>query len=346
MINWVPDKNIKQEIVDNYLSKSKINNQFTNYGPTVQTLEEKIKKLLKVDDTKTVIVTNSGTGALHALGYGIELFNKKTYNWATQSFTFPPSAQGPYQNAVIIDIDNEGGLSLENIPNSVDAIIVTNIFGNVTNLEKYEEFCKTTNRILIFDNAATPYTFFKNKNCINYGVGSIISFHHTKPIGFGEGGAIIVDKKYEKSIRQIMNFGINLNSNTYFLRSASNYKLSDISAAYILQYLHDFDNIINIHLNLYKYLKKKLENYKFIKLYPNFSSSEPFLSCFCLLFDNYDDSVRLKLIENNVFCRKYYYPLKRTPKTLEFFDKILCVPCNKDMTEKDIDKIVNLICIK
>ena len=34
---------------------------------------------------------------------------------------------------------------------------------------------------------------YESKIQIN-GDGSIISFHHTKPLGFGEGGAIIVDK--------------------------------------------------------------------------------------------------------------------------------------------------------
>ena len=342
MINWVANKNIDQELVNKYLHESKKNNHFTNNGPAVKLLEEKIRILLEIENNKSVIVTNSGTSALHALGYGIELYNGKKYNWATQSFTFPPSVQGPFENALIIDIDSFGALNLELIPDSVDAIIVTNIFGNITDLSKYEEFCNNTNRILIFDNAATPYTFFKNKNCINYGSGSIISFHHTKPLGFGEGGAIIVDKKYEESIRQIMNFGIG-NKKPYFLRVASNYKLSDISAAYILQYLHNFDNIVCIHKKLYNYINIKLDTIKGIELYPNYSSSEPFLSCFCLLFQNYDDNIRLKLLENNIFCRKYYNPLKDTPKTLDFFNKILCIPCTKDMTFEDIDKIIDLI---
>ena len=77
MIHWVPNKIIEQELVDKYLYESKKNNHFTNNGPAVKFLEEKIRILLKVEDTKTVIVTNSGTGALHALGYGIELYNGK-----------------------------------------------------------------------------------------------------------------------------------------------------------------------------------------------------------------------------------------------------------------------------
>ena len=342
MIKWVPNKEINKTKIDSLLQESIIQNQFTNYGPCVKLLENSIKDKLKIDDNKSVIAVNSGTGALHALASGIELFLNKKLTWATQSFTFPPSAQGSLSNTLILDIDNEGGLDISKISKNIQAIIVTNIFGNVVNISKYVNYCNSNNIILIFDNAATPYTFYKNKNCINYGVGSIISFHHTKPLGFGEGGAIIVDKCYEESIRCIMNFGIN-NGKDYFLREANNYKMSDISAAYILQYLDNFDNIIKIHKKLYTYMISKLNKIKDIKLYPNFSSETPFLSCFCLLFDNYDDKIRLRLLDNDIFCRKYYNPLKNTPKTIEIYNKILCIPCTKDMTENDIDKIINLI---
>ena len=342
MINWIPNKEINTQLVNEYLSLSLKNNQFTNGGPVVKLLENKLKNILKIDDNKSVILTNSGTGALHALADGIQLCNKQKYKWTTQSFTFPPSAQGPFKNAHIIDIDNGGGLDISKIPKETTGIIVTNIFGNIVDIEKYITYCNKNNIILLFDNAATSYTFYNGKNSVNYGDGSIISFHHTKPLGFGEGGAIIVDKKYEESIRCIMNFGIN-NGNSYFLRVGNNYKISDISAAYILQYLDNFDKIVKKHIKLYNYMKKKLKNIEGIELYPNFSSETPFLSCFCLLFDNYDDKIRLKLLENNIFCRKYYNPLKKTPVTMEIYDKILCIPCTKDMSEKDIDKIINLI---
>ena len=342
MINWVPNKEINTQLVNEYISVSLKNNQFTNGGPIVKLLEDKLKNILKIDDTKSVILTNSGTGALHALADGIQLCNKQKYKWTTQSFTFPPSAQGPFKNAHIIDIDNGGGLDISKIPKETTGIIVTNIFGNIVDIEKYITYCNKNNIILLFDNAATSYTFYNGKNSINYGDGSIISFHHTKPLGFGEGGAIIVDKKYEESIRCIMNFGIN-NGKSYFLRVGNNYKISDISAAYILQYLDNFDKIVKKHIKLYNYMKKKLKNIEGIELYPNFSSETPFLSCFCLLFDNYDDKIRLRLLDNNIFCRKYYNPLNKTATTMEIFKKILCVPCTKDMTEKDIDKIINLI---
>ena len=175
MINWVPNKKISN--INEILEDSINQNQFTNYGPCVKKLEEIIKKKLIIDDTKS----------------GIELLKNKKMNWATQSFTFPPSAQGPLSNTLIIDIDDDGGLDISKIPKGIEGIIVTNIFGNIVDINKYINYCNKNDIILLFDNAATPFTFYEDKNCVNYGLGSIISFHHTKPIGFGEGGAIIVD---------------------------------------------------------------------------------------------------------------------------------------------------------
>ena len=151
-------------------------------------------------------------------------------------------------NAKIIDIDLDGGLNLEELDSSIDGIIVTNIFGNIVDIAKYEKWAKDNNKFLIFDNAATPFTFYKGKSCCNYGNGATISFHHTKPLGFGEGGAIIVDKKYEKNIRCLINFGINLTDN-YWVKEGNNYKMSDISAVYIIQYLDNFDLIVNKIIN-------------------------------------------------------------------------------------------------
>ena len=344
-INWIPNKKINKKTVDNLLNKSLENNHFTNNGPNVKLLEEVIRKKLQINDTKSVIVVTNGSIALHALSSSIEYYHKKTINWATQSFTFPPSAQGTLSNAKIVDIDKDGGLNLEELDETINGIIVTNIFGNIVDIDKYENWAKENDKFLIFDNAATPFTFYKNKSCCNYGHGCTISFHHTKPLGFGEGGAIIVDRKYEKNIRCLNNFGIGLTDN-YWVREGNNYKMSDISAVYIIQYLDNFDNIIKNHKDLYQYFKEQITKLKLpIKLFPSFHDDHKIMpSCFCLLFDNYDDNIRLKLLENDIFCRKYYHPLKETKNTVEIYDKILCLPCTVDMTNKDIDFIISFFC--
>ena len=346
MLNWVPEKSINNKKIDELLQLSLKSKQFTNYGPNIQLLEKFIKEKFEIEDNKSVIVTTNASLGLQILAQGINFYEKKNLQWSTQSFTFPPSNQGTLKNSLILDIDYEGGLNLDEVDENINGLIVTNIFGNIVNIDKYVNYCKSNNKFLIFDNAATHYTFFKGKNCLNYGHGCVISFHHTKPFGFGEGGAIIADEKYENIIRKLINFGINYDEQLYYLQEANNCKMSDIQAVYILQYLMDnFDKILKTHQELYNYLIEKIKNLN-VKLYPSFhDKGKNILSCFSFIFDipEHSKNIEEELLKNNIFCRKYYHPLKKTTITCDIYSRILCIPCHKDMKFGDIDKIINII---
>lgn len=346
MLTWVPEKSIDNDIVQKYLQTSKDSKIFTNYGPNVRLLEELIREKFEVSNEKSVIVVNNGSIAINILAAAIDHKENKKLTWATQCFTFPPSAQVNLQDVKIVDIDLDGGIDLQKIDDTVDGIIITNIFGNIVDIDKYEKWAKEKNKIVIFDNAATCYTFYKNINCINYGVGCGISFHHTKPFGFGEGGAIIVDKKYETTVRCLINFGINLTDN-YYVKEGTNGKMSEISAVYILQYLDTkFDTIIRKHSELYEYFKYKMKtnNIKQFKLFPSFHDDMKNVpACISILFDEFNENYEKKLLEANVSCRKYYHPLTHLPISQYIYHHILCVPCTIDMTNYDIDRIIDII---
>ena len=87
-------------------------------------------------------------------------------------------------------------------------------------------------------------------------------------------------------------------------------------------------------------IKHKITHFK---LLPSFHDGVIVPSCFCILFDNYDDSIRERLLENNIQARKYYHPLDDSKVANEIFDKILCIPCNIDMDRSDIDNIFRLL---
>ena len=344
MIHWVPKKGINTTVVNELLSLSSAKNQYTNGGPVVALLEAKVRELLKIEPTKSVVCVSNGTVALWAAVAAIELCERKALQFCTQSFTFPASAQGYLDNVIIIDNDEGGGIDLEKVDISgCDGIIVTNVFGNVVDIAKYEKWCATHGKFLIFDNAATSYTFYGGKNSCNYGHASTISFHHTKPIGFGEGGAIIIDSKYERCLRNAINFGIDNTSPTAkWHRRGGNYKMSDVQAAYILQYLDRFDELISKAEFLYLYFIDKIKGCKQIRLFPNYSDKPPFLSCLSILTPN---SMRIidSLLKRNIYCRKYYNPLEDTVNARHMYNNIVCISFTVDMTTVDIDTIVELI---
>ena len=51
-----------------------------------------------------------------------------------------------------------------------------------------------------------------------------------------------------------------------------------------------------------------------------------------------------RFIENNIEAKKYYYPLdEHCLKSMELFDRIICLPLHIDMTFSDIDRYINLL---
>jgi dTDP-4-amino-4,6-dideoxygalactose transaminase len=326
-MSWIHNKTINHIKINERLNKCLETGQFTNNGYNVKDLEFFIRKNFKINDEKSVICVTNATVGLWALTSAIDFNDNINIKWCSQSFTFPSSVQGLLKNTIIVDIDNEGGLNLDMVPDECNGIIVTNVFGNVVDISKYEKWAKDNNKYLIFDNAATAYTFYKGQNSCNYGVGSIISFHHTKPFGFGEGGAIIIDHKYEEAVRRIINFGISNEKQLKWNSFGGNYKMSEISAIYIIQYLEDnMDNIIQHHRNMYE----KYKNH--YTMYPNFGDIDnTVLSCFCLLDDKFTNEYVNKIIELGIMCRKYYNPLIDTKNAMNIYNKILCYPLNLDI---------------
>lgn len=346
-VNWINHKDIDFDHIKNILDTSIKINQLTNYGPVVLKLESYLRKNLQIDNNKCVIVVANGAIGLHALVNGINMYNNQKMQYVTQAFTFPSAAQGPLEDAIIVDIDDDMGLDLNELSDKVfDGIVVTNLFGHVVDIDKYVKWTTAHNKILLFDNATVPLTYYHGKNSLNYGDGCIISLHHTKPLGYGEGGVIIADIKYEKMIRQCINFGFNLiDGKVNWNKFGLNGKMSEISASFILDYLsRNFSQIKDKHIKLYSYFLENAKNIKDITVFPNYSDDTPFVSCIPVMFNKEITVDHIHQIElNNITSRKYYTPLNLLPKSSACFNNILCFPLHIDINKKVIDRYLNII---
>jgi len=349
MISWIGKKNIDLLYINSKILECLESKVFTNFGKNSIELEKFIHKKFLIDEDKAVVVINNGSMGLNALiGMYNSIYNKKLI-WATQSFTFPSSIQGILRDqSLIFDIDNEDyGIDFNELKKNkdqYDGIIITNCFGNCVNIKKYEEFCKDNKKILIFDNAATSYTFYENKNVLNYGDACMVSLHHTKPIGFGEGGFVVVSNKYEKMIKTIINFGYdNINKYEYNI-NANNYKMSEIQAIYIRSYLDQFDEIHSKITSLLIYFKERFDtvNLKNIKMFHNYSNDKRnLLSCISIIFNK---KITIDFFKNkNIEAKKYYYPLTNTKNSTDLFSKIICLPLNYSLSLKNMDDYIDIL---
>ena len=337
-INWLNRKDIDFPMVESLLQQSKDRNHYTNFGPLVSKLEDYFRDILKIEEGKACILAGNGSAALHAIGHGMNRKKGKKLKWATQSYSFPSSVQGPFEGTSIVDIDpKDFSLDLSLLKGNEDGIVVTNLFGLVGDIEKFEKWASDNGKMLIFDNATVPMTFYKGRNSINYGNATFLSLHNTKPLGFGEGGLIICDREFEEDVRKALNFGFDLG---VWNRNASNLRMSDVSAAFIFQHVkRNFDEYIAHHQKLYTLFLKLIKKAG-LKTLPNYGDvDKTFVNCFTLV---YDKPVNIPVFTGSEI-KKYYVPLKGTRVAKDLYKRILCIPCHTELDEDTLRKIIKEI---
>ena len=337
MIKYIQKKHINFIELESILSESISLNHFTNRGPTKFLLENKLQDLLNIDSSKRLVCVANGTLALHALMLFYEKKHKRNIKWATPSFTFPSSVVGKF-NASILDIE----LDTYTIPlndknlNKFDGFIITNLFGTYPkNINEWISECKKREKILIFDNASSPLSTLEQVNISNLGDASFGSLHHTKYLGFGEGGFIVTNKEDYDEINSILGFGFDgMSVKRIYNKYSSNFKISDVSCSFILQHLQKYNP--NKHLEVQKKLIDNLKDFKNIEIF-NYQK-EVFYGNLPILFNKKIDHLIFR--DQNIETHKYYYPLKNTKNSTNLYERIVNFPLHCDLTEYEVEHII------
>lgn len=339
MISFVQKKALDYERFSNLLIESEKTNAFTNSGPCKRRLEKLLEERLNIDPSKAVVCLSNGTTALHSLYYYYEKRNPKM-KWASPSFTFASVAVGK-DNVDLLDIDPKTFTIplTEEVINKYDGFVLTNLFGTYpSNILEWQTVCREKNKVLIFDNASSPLTSVQGVNISNYGNSSFGSLHHTKILGFGEGGFVVVDKESYQEINSISSFGFDLNNKgnrREYQRRSSNFKMSDVAAAAIAQHIENFD--LEEHLKIQNSFVKFISTIETCKLF-NYNEGTVYgnLPIVCQKnIDNPDDI----LLNKEVQVKKYYYPLRQTKNSMNLFERILNFPLHAGLNNTDITTI-------
>ena len=324
---FVQPKKFSSKKFNKYLEHAKTTNQFTNNGYAVKMLEHRARKMLGIEANKAVIATSSGSAALHTIISTLSNKAERPLRIGTQDFTFMCNKQGTTKDAKVVDIDNNQQIRLEDM-GAVDVAIVTNCFGHLQDLTKVLDYGKATDTKIVFDNANTPYSFWLGTNSCNLGVASFISLHHTKPIGFGEGGLLVIDNEYESIARKVINFGIGIKKE---YKEGSNYKMSELAAAGILQWWDQF-NIDILRKRYQTEYKKQLEKQKVpVKVFKHNGNIDTFFPS-CLPVIHYDNNA---FINRDPEVKKYYKPLVGLHNSTKLYDSILCLPIARKIYAKN-----------
>ncbi|MBN2789804.1 MAG: dTDP-4-amino-4,6-dideoxygalactose transaminase [Candidatus Delongbacteria bacterium] len=310
-----------------YLEQVFINDQFSGNG----FFTKKCNDLIEAKTgTKKCIMTSSCTDALEmtSLLSGIEPGDEVIM----PSFTFVSTASAfELRRAKIVwcdirpDTKNIDETKIEAlITDRTKAIVAVHYAGVACEMDKIVELCKKYDLLLIEDSAQAIDCKYNDKYLGTFGDLATYSFHETKNIQCGEGGALLVNNPslVERSefIRDKGTNRIQFNQGKVdkytWVELGSSYLMSELQAAFLYSQLENSTEINNSRLkswNLYyKYLSEFMPEGS-LPIIPENCIHNAHM--FYIMVDNFDTRSRMieYLSKKGVLAIFHYVPLHNAP---------------------------------
>lgn len=331
----------------------------TNMGAKHKQLEEDLKCYLNTPN-----ITLFANGHL-ALEYTIEAFNLSG-EVITTPFTFASTTHAIVRNGLepvfcdissddyTIDVDKLESLITE----KTSAIVPVHVYGNICNTHEIERIAKKHNLKVIYDAAHAFGVTVDGVGVANFGDASTFSFHATKVFHTIEGGAVAYkDENLSLKLDALKNFGITDPESVEYM--GGNAKMNEFQAAMGICNLRHIDEEIAKRKIVADRYTERLGGIKGIKLCNEQPEVKKNYAYFPVVFDGYKmsrDEVFEKLKNNNIYARKYFYPLtnsfecyrgrfdiEKTPVAKYIAARVLTLPLYADLSLDDVDRICNII---
>ena len=346
-----------------YLEKIWESKWLTNNGQFHQQLEQALCVYLGV---KHICLFSNGTLALITALQALRI----TGEVITTPFSFVATTHALWWNnikPVFADIEpHTYNLDPEKVeaaitPNTT-AIMPVHVYGNPCKLEAFQQIADTYNLKLIYDAAHAFGVEVNGQSVLNFGDLSVLSFHATKVFNTFEGGAIVChDEKMKRHIDDLKNFGFR--GETTVIAPGINAKMNELQAAFGLLQLKYIDEAREKRKQIAETYREELAGIKGIHCLNDLPNTKHAYSYFPILVEEHEfgmsrDELYEKLKENNIFSRRYFYPLisnfptyrglssankDNLPIANDIAEKVLCLPIYKNLAINDNEQISILI---
>lgn len=334
----------------------------TNMGAYHKELEVKLKKYLDVPELSLMV-----NGHM-ALELAIQAFDfPEGSEVITTPFTFISTTHAIVRNRlqpVFCDVKISDGTIDESkieglITEKTVAIVPVHVYGNVCNVEEIQRIADKYNLKVIYDAAHAFGVKFKDKGIGNYGDMTIFSFHATKVFNTIEGGAVsFSDHKICEKLYNLKNFGIR--GEELVCDIGANAKMNEFAAIMGLCNLKHIDTAIRERKIRYDSYMDKLSKVKGFSFFRKCSDSTNNYAYFPILIDMEYGKSRDELYDylkaNNIYTRKYFYPLtsdqacfksryRKEPLDCarELSRKVLVLPLYEELAINDMEAVIGLI---
>lgn len=337
----------------------------TNCGPLHQEFELELKKYLRFENLELFVNGHMALDiAIKGLNLGGEVITTP-YSFVSTTHALTMNGITPVFCDIKSDdftIDEDKIESL--ITDKTSAILAVHVYGIPCNLKRLSEIAEKYNLKLIYDAAHTFGIEVNEQSIACFGDVSMFSFHATKVFNSIEGGALTFkDLNLSKKFRNLRNFGIE--GAESITEIGLNAKMNEFSAAMgICNLRHLDDNILKrkkiteiyveglsectgIKLIDYNNLAKRNIHYNY-SYFPVVINEE--LTGFTR------DELFAELEKNNIYSRKYFYPLISNcecyakiikqydlPNAEYIADRVLTLPLYSDLEEDAVHKIIMVI---
>ena len=303
---------------------------------------------------------SNGTTALDLAFKAIEV--QEGDEIITASFTYVASTNAILINGAIpvfIDIEKDSwnldvNLIEQKITSKTKAILISNIYGYLPNIEYIRLLCDKFNIFLIEDAAESLGASFNGFKSGTLGHISTFSFFGNKTITTGEGGMVITnEKKLHDRVEVLKNQG-NSKTRTYFHDVLGfNYRMTNIQAAIGLAQLEQLDLILNKKTKIYNFYFKKLSSYLIFQK-PISMKVIPSYWIVTVVFRDLKQKERVQegLIKNKIEFRPLFYPVDELSFykkneyldiTKKLYNKGICLPSFPSLSEQELNKVCNII---
>lgn len=335
----------------------------TNNGSYHQKLEKALAEYLKVP---YVSLFTNGTlpliTALQALRITGEVI--------TTPYSFVATTHSLWWNGikpVFVDIDPKTG-NMD--PNKIEAAITprttaimpVHVYGKPCNVAAIQSIADNYGLKVIYDAAHAFGVEVNGESILNAGDMSTLSFHATKVYNTIEGGAMIMhDEKTKKRIDYLKNFGFA--NETTVVGPGINSKMDEIRSAYGLLNLQQVDEAIEARHHVAIKYREALKDVEGITYFDDMPGVKHNYSYFPIFVDaeKYGmtrDELYFKMREQNVWGRRYFYPLISTfstyrglesaapsnlPNAHRMAETVICLPMHHGLSDDDIQRVINCI---
>jgi dTDP-4-amino-4,6-dideoxygalactose transaminase len=355
----LPDKRAILERIAGVLDS----NWLTNGGPLVAEFERRVAAETGV---KHCIATSNGTAALElvirALGLAGDVI--------VPAYTFIATAHALAWHGVrpvFCDVDPATHtLDPEQVARMIGprtaAILGVHLWGRACDIDALAAIARQHGIPLLFDAAHAFGSTYQGRPIGSFGACETFSFHATKFVHCGEGGAVVTnDDRLAERVRLLRNFGF-----AGYDRVTSigiNAKLSELSAAVGLTSLDNMATIIAVNRQNYDAYRRRLRSLAGLNLVHYDLHEKSNYQYVVGEVDtritglSRDDLVQV-LVAENVLARRYFYPgchrmepycserampAKSLPVTERLAESVFALPTGMQLGERAIDKIGDIL---